>query len=57
MAAGAVTHKETIRTMHDQTDTSRQPSDAARLGHWLRTRPAESWLFFAAGLVIGSLFL
>ncbi len=29
----------------------------ARFWRWLTARPAESWLFFAAGLVIGKIIL
>ncbi|MEM7766901.1 MAG: hypothetical protein AAF253_05370 [Pseudomonadota bacterium] len=43
--------------MDDRTYSSRTDSDASRLGRWLKTRPAESWMFFAAGLVLGSVFL
>ena len=28
-----------------------------RFMRWLKARPAESWLFFAAGVVFGSVFL
>lgn len=27
-----------------------------RWGRWLATRPAESWMFFAAGVFLGGLF-
>lgn len=31
-------------------------SDSGRFGHWLATRPAECWMFFAAGVFLGGLF-
>jgi len=31
-------------------------SDAARFGRWLSTRPAETWIFFAAGVFLGGVF-
>ncbi|MEL6387685.1 MAG: hypothetical protein AAFR41_01845 [Pseudomonadota bacterium] len=41
------------RTRHD----AEHGTDAGRFGRWLSSRPAESWMFFAAGLVLGSFFL
>lgn len=32
------------------------PRTFDRLMDWLRDRPAESWLFFAAGVVLAMLF-
>mgnify|MGYP006279284283 CR=1 len=29
---------------------------AGRFGRWLSRRPAESWMFFAVGLVLGGFF-
>jgi len=43
--------------MDDRSYTSRNDTDTARFGRWLKSRPAESWMFFAAGLVLGSFFL
>ncbi len=44
---------------HDSTER-RRDADAekwrrrgASAMHWLRTRPAESWLFFGVGVVVG----
>ena len=35
----------------------RQPGDTAELWAWMKARPAESWLFFAAGVLIGGVIL
>ncbi len=40
--------------MNDHTYSDRQ--NAGRLGRWLGSRPAESWMFFAAGVFLGGLF-
>ncbi|MGH1423044.1 MAG: hypothetical protein ACRBEQ_14625 [Hyphomonas sp.] len=31
-------------------------SESGRIGRWLSTRPAESWMFFVAGVFLGGLF-
>jgi hypothetical protein len=31
-------------------------SDVGRFGRWLSTRPAETWIFFAAGVFLGGIF-
>ncbi|KCZ52325.1 MULTISPECIES: hypothetical protein [Hyphomonas] len=42
--------------MDDRYNTSETRSDAGRFGRWLSTRPAESWMFFGAGVLLGGLF-
>ncbi|HRJ00161.1 MAG TPA: hypothetical protein PKV67_05250 [Hyphomonas sp.] len=42
--------------MNDQDYRYPPRSDAGRLGRWLSTRPAESWIFFAAGVFLGGFF-
>ncbi len=34
----------------------RYRGEAGRFGRWLSTRPAECWMFFAAGILLGGLF-
>lgn len=38
------------------TRTHRETGNAGRFGRWLGSRPAESWMFFAAGVLLGGLF-
>lgn len=33
-----------------------EDSGVSRFGEWLKQRPAESWIFFAAGIFLGGLF-
>lgn len=33
-----------------------EDSGLDRFGDWLKRRPAESWIFFAAGIFLGGLF-
>ncbi|MEM8635402.1 MAG: hypothetical protein AAGF33_10540 [Pseudomonadota bacterium] len=41
---------------YDRTDRFDGTEDGMqRFGRWLSRRPAESWVFFAAGIVIGGL--
>lgn len=40
--------------MNDRTYSDRQTT--GRIGHWLGSRSAESWMFFAAGVFLGGLF-
>lgn len=42
----------TDRSYSSQTETRR----TGQFGRWLGSRPAESWIFFAAGLFFGGLF-
>jgi hypothetical protein len=42
--------------MNDQDYRHPHRSDAGRFGRWLATRPAETWMFFAAGVLLGGLF-
>ncbi|MGA1343723.1 MAG: hypothetical protein ACO33A_11920 [Hyphomonas sp.] len=42
--------------MSDRDDLYPPRSDARRFSRWLSTRPAESWIFFAAGLLFGGVF-
>ncbi len=35
--------------------TARHGDTLRRLRGWLSRRPAESWLFFAAGIILGSI--
>jgi len=45
------------KTMMTNQDNRYPPrSDAARFGRWLSTRPAETWIFFAAGVFLGGVF-
>lgn len=43
--------ERTYETRYDRTD-----GDAGRFGRWLSRRPAESWMFFVAGMFLGGLF-
>ncbi len=44
----------TDRSYETRFGTGRE--DAGRFGRWLSRRPAESWMFFAAGVLLGGLF-
>ena len=57
MATETMTRMEIEDPMEDRTYSSRPSSDASRFSRWLSSRPAESWMFFAAGLVLGAFFL
>ncbi|WP_160162633.1 hypothetical protein [Hyphomonas neptunium] len=48
------TKDETEMSYQDDPYTSR--SDAGRFGRWLASRRAETWMFFAAGVLLGGLF-
>ncbi|NBC20975.1 MAG: hypothetical protein GVY06_08045 [Alphaproteobacteria bacterium] len=39
-----------------ETRYDRPAGEAGRFGRWLSRRPAESWMFFAAGVFFGGLF-
>ena len=40
--------------MNDRYDY-KDPEDG-RIGRWLASRPAESWMFFAVGIFLGGFF-
>jgi len=42
--------------MTDHDYTPRDTTDTGRFGRWLSTRPAETWMFFAAGIFLGGFF-
>ncbi|MDP1554924.1 MAG: hypothetical protein Q8S09_03775 [Hyphomonas sp.] len=42
--------------MNDQDYRYPPRSDTGRLGRWLSTRSAETWMFFAAGVILGGIF-
>ena len=42
--------------MDERRYSSPRDGDTARFGRWLGQRPAESWMFFIAGLFLGGLF-
>ncbi|MEL6568276.1 MAG: hypothetical protein AAFQ22_07650 [Pseudomonadota bacterium] len=42
--------------MTDPHYSTRETSDSGRFGRWLSTRPAETWMFFAAGIFLGGFF-
>jgi len=44
------------KTMNDQDYRYPPRSDTGRLGRWLSTRSAETWMFFAAGVILGGIF-
>lgn len=53
-AIGVANQIKRIKHMEDRSH--RTHSDAGRFGRWLSTRPAESWMFFGAGVILGGLF-
>ncbi len=58
-AVGATTTKGDEQIMTERTYETRYDraeGDAGRFGRWLSRRPAESWMFFAAGVFLGGLF-
>jgi hypothetical protein len=48
--------RRTRKTMNDQDYRYPPRSDSGRFGRWLSTRSAETWMFFAAGVILGGLF-
>jgi hypothetical protein len=44
------------KKMTDHDYTPRDTIDTGRFGRWLSTRPAETWMFFAAGIFLGGFF-
>ena len=44
------------REMSYQDDPYTPRTDAGRFGRWLASRRAETWMFFAAGVLLGGLF-
>jgi hypothetical protein len=42
--------------MTDHDYTPRETSQTDRFGRWIASRPAESWIFFAAGVFLGGFF-
>ena len=42
--------------MSYQDDNYTPRSEAGRFGRWLSTRRAETWMFFAAGVILGGIF-
>tara|TARA_R100000365_G_C2747032_1_gene76643 strand:+ start:3762 stop:3950 length:189 start_codon:yes stop_codon:yes gene_type:complete len=55
-ATGRCSTQKDRTEMEDRYNTSETRSDAGRFGRWLSTRPAESWMFFGAGVLLGGLF-
>ncbi|MEM1105749.1 MAG: hypothetical protein AAGH87_05105 [Pseudomonadota bacterium] len=43
--------------MTNYDDTPRASTQSGRFGRWLSTRPAETWMFFAAGVLLGGFIL
>jgi hypothetical protein len=42
--------------MNDQDYRYPPRSDSGRFGRWLSARSAETWMFFAAGVILGGIF-
>lgn len=40
----------------DEQDKARAKNTIQRVGEWLGRRPMESWGFFVAGFLLGSIF-
>lgn len=48
--------KEMQMTDYSDSRFDEGRDSAGRFGRWLGRRPAESWMFLAAGLVLGGFF-
>lgn len=48
--------RRTKQNMEDRYTRSEARSDTGRIGRWLSTRSAETWMFFAAGVFLGGFF-
>jgi hypothetical protein len=44
------------KKMNDGSYRSDINEGSGRFGRWLSTRPAESWMFFVAGVFLGGFF-
>lgn len=42
--------------MDDRSYKTHAREGSGRFGHWLATRPAESWMFFVCGVFLGGFF-
>jgi hypothetical protein len=44
------------KTMSYQDERYTPRTDARRFGRWLASRRAETWMFFAGGIILGGIF-